>query len=213
MGTWVNICCQSSYWLIDWFSSSSPQSPPVHNCVFQLWVLLVVLRGTPPQSGLMSSARSPPRIRTREPRAAKAECENLTTTPLGWPLIVIFNGHIIKWMIYDLLKTAFQHWTFWLVSKCCYYKLWTVDILIHAGFCCCSVISWDKFLGVRLEQRAQSAFQSRVSVAVAGFCKVHNFTSGERLYQFYYTSSAVRCYTFKQFYFANYLFEGFLISF
>ena len=37
-----------------------PKGPPVCNCIF----LLVVLYGTPPQRGLMSSAMSMPRIRT-----------------------------------------------------------------------------------------------------------------------------------------------------
>ena len=38
-----------------------------------------------PQHGLMSTARSAPRIQTCKPQAAKAECVNLTTTPLGQP--------------------------------------------------------------------------------------------------------------------------------
>ena len=45
-----------------------------------------ILCGTPPQHGLASSARSTPGIRTREPRAAKAEHANLTTAPRGGPL-------------------------------------------------------------------------------------------------------------------------------
>ena len=47
-------------------SPSSPQSPPVDSCIFQLWVSLVVACGTLPQHGLMSSAMSVPRIRTYE---------------------------------------------------------------------------------------------------------------------------------------------------
>ena len=52
----ANICCQSSS----------------------------ILCRTPPQHGLMSSARSAPGIQTCEPWAAKVESANLTTMPLGW---------------------------------------------------------------------------------------------------------------------------------
>ena len=36
-----------------------------------------------------------PGIQTREPRAAKAECENPTTMPLGQPQVGIINNEII----------------------------------------------------------------------------------------------------------------------
>ena len=49
-----------------YFFPFSPQSPPVHSCIFLLWVLLVVACGTLPQHGLMSSAMFVPRIRTNE---------------------------------------------------------------------------------------------------------------------------------------------------
>ena len=48
------------------FSPFSPQSPPVHSCIFFVWVLLVVACGTLPQCGLMSSAMSAPRVRTNK---------------------------------------------------------------------------------------------------------------------------------------------------
>ena len=50
----------------DFIFPFSPQSPLVHSVCFQLWVLLVVACGTPPQHGLMSGAMSAPRIRTGE---------------------------------------------------------------------------------------------------------------------------------------------------
>ena len=46
-----------------------PLSPKAPRCIvvyFQLWVLLVVACGMPPQHGLMSGAMSAPRIRTGE---------------------------------------------------------------------------------------------------------------------------------------------------
>ena len=67
------------------FSAFSPQTPPVHSCIFYLWVLLVVACGMPPQRGLTSSAMSAPGIRTSKPRAAEVECTNLTTWPWGRP--------------------------------------------------------------------------------------------------------------------------------
>lgn len=47
-------------------------------------VILVLLCGTVPQCGLMSDARSMPRIRTGEPWAAEVEPVNLATWPWGW---------------------------------------------------------------------------------------------------------------------------------
>ena len=52
---------------------------------FQLWVLLVVACGTPPQHGLMSSATSAPRIRTSETLGRQSRVRNLTTWPRGQP--------------------------------------------------------------------------------------------------------------------------------
>uniref|UniRef100_A0A9L0RYP5 1-acylglycerol-3-phosphate O-acyltransferase n=1 Tax=Equus caballus TaxID=9796 RepID=A0A9L0RYP5_HORSE len=51
----------------------------------QAQVLLAVLCGMTPQRGLMSGARSVPRIRTSKTRAAEAESENLTSQPWGRP--------------------------------------------------------------------------------------------------------------------------------
>ena len=45
-------------------------------------IFLYFVCGTPPQCGLTS--------RTQEPHATKAECVNLTTTPLGQPLVLKF---------------------------------------------------------------------------------------------------------------------------
>ena len=68
------------------FSASSPQSPPVHSCIFQLWVLPVVACEMPPQHGLMSNAMSAPGSKPGKPWATKGECANLTTWPRGQPL-------------------------------------------------------------------------------------------------------------------------------
>ena len=48
--------------------------------------LHLFLCGTPPQHGLLSSRRSASWTQTHESWAAKAECVNLTTMPLGWHL-------------------------------------------------------------------------------------------------------------------------------
>ena len=58
-----------------------------------------ILCGTPPQSGLTSSARSTPGIHTCKPRTAEVEPTNLTTTPLGWPLVLSFT---VKHLPYSL---------------------------------------------------------------------------------------------------------------
>ena len=49
-----------------------------------------ILCGMQPQHGLMSGARSTPEIRTYKPWAAKPQCTNLTTMPLGWPSRYVF---------------------------------------------------------------------------------------------------------------------------
>ena len=54
------------------------------------------LCGMLPQHGLMSGARSPPRIWTWESWAAKAECMKFTTTPPGHPLKHIFKVTLPK---------------------------------------------------------------------------------------------------------------------
>ncbi|XP_046538622.1 uncharacterized protein LOC124250600 [Equus quagga] len=51
------------------------------------------------QSGLTSSARSTPGIHTCKPRTAEVEPTNLTTTPLGWPLVLSFT---VKHLPYSL---------------------------------------------------------------------------------------------------------------
>ena len=66
------------------FPPSLPQSPPVHSCIFQSQVLLVVACGTPPQHGLTSSAMSTPRIRTGETldwRGGARKLNHLVTGP------------------------------------------------------------------------------------------------------------------------------------
>ena len=46
--------------------------------------------GRLPQHGLPSGARSAPRIRTGEPRAAEAERAHLTAVPLAGPTFLYF---------------------------------------------------------------------------------------------------------------------------
>ena len=53
-------------------------------------IFLYVVCGTPPQHGLMSGARSVPRIWNCEPQATKAEYANSTAVPPGRPLIDYF---------------------------------------------------------------------------------------------------------------------------
>ena len=46
------------------------------------------------QHGLTGSAKSVPRIQTHEPQATEMEHANLTTTPLGHPLKIVFYDYV-----------------------------------------------------------------------------------------------------------------------
>ena len=67
----------------DFIFPFSPQSPPVHSCIFQLWVLLVVACGPPPQHGLMSGAMSEPRIWTDETLGGRSRARELNHSASG----------------------------------------------------------------------------------------------------------------------------------
>ena len=74
------------------FFAFSPQIPPVHSCILQLWVLLVVECGTLPQCGLTSCAMSAPRIRTsktldHQNKARKLNHSAMGPTPKKQPFI------------------------------------------------------------------------------------------------------------------------------
>ena len=58
-------------------------NPSVHSCVFQLWVLLVVACGTPPQHNLTSSATSTPKIRTGETLGRRSGTRELNHSAMG----------------------------------------------------------------------------------------------------------------------------------
>ena len=65
-----------------------------------------------PQRGLMSGTRSAPRIQTCELWAAEAECMNLTTMPVGQPLLLVFslfNLWLVKMNFYKLSNISQIH--------------------------------------------------------------------------------------------------------
>ena len=67
-------------------------------------IFLHFARGTPPQHGLMSGARSTFEIWTCEPWANEAECVNLTAVPPGRPLMCLFfSGSLV--MLFFTCKT------------------------------------------------------------------------------------------------------------
>ena len=51
-------------------------------------IFLYFVHGLLPQHGLTSGVMSTPGIRTSEPQAVEVECANLTTVPLGRPLVL-----------------------------------------------------------------------------------------------------------------------------
>ena len=61
----------------------SPEIPPVHSCMFQLWVLLVMACGTPPQCGLMRGAMSAPMIQTSETLGCRSGVRELNHSATG----------------------------------------------------------------------------------------------------------------------------------
>ena len=72
---WANIYCQSSSLCL---RKMAPEPTSVQSCSISC--------GMPPQHGLMTGARSTPRIWTQEPRVAEAEHANPTTIPPGQSL-------------------------------------------------------------------------------------------------------------------------------
>ena len=86
IGTWANNCCQSLFFLL----LSPHPLPPVHSCMSQLHVLLVVGCGTPPHCGLTSSAVSAPRIRTLGRRSTAHKLNHSATEPAPKIALSIF---------------------------------------------------------------------------------------------------------------------------
>ena len=130
IGTWANICCQSS------FFSSSPQNPSK-----KLYVLLALQCGTPPQHGLMSGLGLHPGSEPVKPWAAKAECVNLTTRPRGRPPLQVFSLPVcVRWSsnfcplprVTNFLPTIYQTIYFFPTKFWCH--------LFHTSR------SWDLFL-------------------------------------------------------------------
>ena len=66
------------FFVFFFFCFISP-NPPVHGCISELHVLLVVGCGTPPQRGLTSGAMSAPRIRTLGRRSRAWELNHSAT--------------------------------------------------------------------------------------------------------------------------------------
>ena len=69
---------------------------------FELWVLLVVACGMPPQHGLMSSAMSAPRIRTGETLGCQSGPRELNHSAMGlapvlWILFAHLSGCTASW--------------------------------------------------------------------------------------------------------------------
>ena len=109
---WATICRQSLLFLL---RKAGPELTSVPIFLYFLYV------GCLPQHGLMSSAMSAPGIQTGGPRAAKAERVNLTTVPLGQPLLgniltnadpgVVFLQYLWHWVLvlhncwFDAVKT------------------------------------------------------------------------------------------------------------
>ena len=82
IGTPANICCQSCFFSFFYFSPKPPQYILVHSSCKYLWLCYV--------GHCLSTAwwvvQCPwPGSKTAKPWTAKAECENLTTWPRGWP--------------------------------------------------------------------------------------------------------------------------------
>ena len=75
--------------------SSSPQSLPAHSCIFQLWVLLVMLCGTPPQHGSMSSARSTPGIGTSETLGLRSGAHELNHLAMRLAPVESFSTNML----------------------------------------------------------------------------------------------------------------------
>lgn len=69
-----------------------PNSPPVHSCIFQLWVLLVMACGTLPPHGLMSSAMSAARIRTGETPGRRSGADEFNHSVTGLALLDGFKN-------------------------------------------------------------------------------------------------------------------------
>ena len=65
------------------FSAFSPQIPPVHSCIFWLWILLGVACGTLSRHGLMSSAMSVPKIRTGDTLGCWSGVHRLNHSTMG----------------------------------------------------------------------------------------------------------------------------------
>ena len=68
------------------FSFFFPSKPPVHSCIFQLSVLLVVLCEMPPQHGSMSRAMPAPWIPTSETLGHCSRVHELNHSAMGRPL-------------------------------------------------------------------------------------------------------------------------------
>ena len=73
-----------------------PKAPRYIVVYFQLWILLVVACGTPPECGLISGAMLVPRIRTGETLGHRIEHANLTTRPPGRPPIEALSMNEIR---------------------------------------------------------------------------------------------------------------------
>ena len=67
------------------FSFFSPKHPQYIVVYFNLWVLLVVACGMPPQCGLTSGAMSTPRIRTGKTLGHRSRAHELNHLVTGWP--------------------------------------------------------------------------------------------------------------------------------
>ena len=68
-----------------------PKAPPVHSCFFQLQVLLALLCGTLPQHGLVSGARSGPRIRTSKTLGSQSRVHEFNHSATGLAPTFTFN--------------------------------------------------------------------------------------------------------------------------
>ena len=78
--SFLKLCCSFLKRFYFFFFSQSPQYIVVY---FQLWVLLVVACGMPPQHGLMSGAMSTPRTRTGETLGCQSRARELNHSAMG----------------------------------------------------------------------------------------------------------------------------------
>ena len=102
---WANICCQSYSFSL---RKIAAQLTSVPIFLYFMWML--------PQRGLMSCARSAPRIRTRKPWTTKAEHMNLTTGPA--PCVACFQLHFYSFFILEHIPYI-------------YYAQWPCNIIIN----------------------------------------------------------------------------------